>query len=87
MKRMALVLVVATLAWGCSDNDYRSNSQATPPSGPSGGSADFTAFVVSQYNATATTETAVPVPVDTTNFTFADDTNSDAFNTVIANAP
>ncbi|MET0498738.1 MAG: hypothetical protein ABW106_10790 [Steroidobacteraceae bacterium] len=89
MKRTALVLVVSVLALGCSDNDYRSNSTTAPPpsSGPSGGSSDFTAFVVSQYTATATSETAIPVAVDATNFTFADDTNPDAFNTVISTAP
>ena len=85
MKRTLLILGIAALATGCSDNDYRSNSQGAPPSAPSGGNADFTSFVVSQY--AATNETAQPVQVDTTNFTFADDGNPDAFNTVIATAP
>lgn len=73
---------------GCSSSydDVRSAGAGTPPAAPAG-QTDFTNFVVAQYGTAATSETASPVDSDPITFTFADNDNTDAFNSIIATAP
>ena len=86
MNRIIPLLGVVTICLsGCSGSDYRDTPAPTPMQPAA--TQDFTAFVVSQYSSTATTETAGPIEVDTTNFTFGDNDNPAAFNSIIATAP
>ena len=78
-----LLCVTVVLCAGCSGSDYR----APAGSGPPGANAtDFSTFVTAQF-ASPPSETAAPVEVEATNFTFADDDDPNAFNAVIATAP
>ena len=85
MNRFIPLLGVVTIALsGCSGSDYKN---ASPSPMQPAAQQDFTAFVVSQYTPAATTEIAGPIAVDTTNFTFGDNDNPAAFNSIIATAP
>ena len=84
MKHLKQGLWVAVVACvGCSGgSDYRQGTVSPPPSA----TTDFSAFVSAQY-LTPPSETATPENVETTNFTFADDDNPNAFDSVVATAP
>lgn len=75
-----LTCVAVVLCAGCSGgSDY----SASPPPPPGGNTTDFSTFVTAQFLG----QTAAPADVETTNFTFADDDNVNAFDAVIATAP
>jgi len=81
MNRTAILLGVASIALaGCSGSDYKNQ---TPAALPPAAQLDFTTFVAAQFAASATTETALPVEVDTTNFGFGDQDNPAAFNSLL----
>jgi hypothetical protein len=83
-KQMACVAVV--LCAGCSNgSDYSASAPPAPP--PGGNTTDFSTFVSAQFLAPALSETAAPADVESTNFSFADDDNVNAFDAVIATAP
>lgn len=77
-KQLSCVAVV--LCAGCSSSN-NSQSSLTP------NTTDFTTFVTAQYLTPGLSETAAPADVESTNFTFADDDNPNAFDLVIATAP
>ena len=82
----ASLLAIAMLASaGCSDSDYKGGAVTAPP--PVAAKSDFSSFVVSQFAASASTETAPSVDVEKIDFSFVDDNNPTAFNSVIATAP
>ena len=78
-----LLCVTAVLCAGCG-SDYSPPPGVSPPGGAN--AVDFSTFVSTQYG-TPPSETALPVEVEATNFTFADDDNPRAFDSVIATAP
>jgi len=85
-----LLCITAVLCAGCGGGgggggDDPPPAAMTPP--PAATPANFTTFVVAQYQPGATTETATPALVDGATFTFTDDNNPNAFDTVIATAP
>lgn len=82
LKQISCVAVV--LCAGCSSSN-NSQPPASPP--PGANTTDFSTFVTAQYLAPALSETAAPADVESTNFTFADDDNQNAFDSVIATAP
>ncbi len=82
MKHFKPMLCVAVvLCGGCSD------SGRAPALSPPGATADFSTFVVSQFLSATPSETAAPVEVEGTTFTFADDDDPNIFDAVIATAP
>lgn len=83
-KQISCVAVL--LCAGCSGgSDY---SASAPPAQPPGGNTtDFSTFVTAQFLAPALSQTAAPADVEATTFTFADDDNPNAFDSVIATAP
>jgi len=90
MKHFKQLLCVAVVfCAGCSGGSgYGGGGAAPAPSPPpAAGPTDFTTFVVAQFAASATNETATPVEVEATQFTFADQDNPMAFDPVISSAP
>jgi hypothetical protein len=84
MKHFKLSLCIVALACaGCSDSNYRAGT-LTPPA--AGNNVNFTTFVTAQF-ATPPSQTAAPVEVDATTFTFPDNDDPTTFNTIISNAP
>ena len=81
-KQLSCVAVV--LCAGCSSSN-NSRPAAAPPPGPN--TTDFSTFVTAQFLAPALSQTAAPADVESTTFTFADDDNPNAFDSVIATAP
>ena len=77
-----LCLAVLGLCAGCSDSDYRGS--ASQPAAPD--NANFNNFVIAQFVA-GPSETAAPIEVDATQFTFPADSDPSAFDFVISSAP
>jgi hypothetical protein len=79
--------VAVVFCAGCSGSNYgRRPAPSTPPP-PGATTVDFSNFVVAQYQPSATNETRAPVQVESTNFTFADDDNPNAFDSLLATSP
>jgi len=85
MKRIAFCVALAATAFtGCGGSDYGNRSpNGVPPASP----LDFSTFVITQYSPTSTNETALPVEVEMTNFTFGDQDNPAVFNSLLPVAP
>jgi hypothetical protein len=82
-----ILLLAAVVAAGCSSSDYDQKAPVASLSPPAALQTDFSNFVVTQLSQANTTETTVPVAVESTSFAFADDNNSTVFNSVLASAP
>ena len=81
-----LVVLTAVACAGCDSSDgYKLNSTSSPA--PIAQKTDFSSFVIQQYSPSASAETAASVEVEATDFSFVDNDNPTAFNSVIATAP
>lgn len=76
----AILLFSALLLAGCSGSDHR------PPTSEPPAKVAFSAFVVEQYSAANTTETATPIEVESQEFSFADDDDDTTYDAVISSA-
>lgn len=89
LKRIKQGLCLAVvLCAGCSGSDYNNSQPAVsqPPAGAT--SLDYTSFVQGQFiTLPGANETTTPVDVESTQFTFADQDNTTAFDSTITAAP
>ena len=78
-----LVPLVATIGLalsGCGGSSYRSPPMQQPPPPVQ---TNFTTFAQAQFGTAATTETGVPVEVESTDFAFTDEDNAAAFDVIV----
>ena len=75
-----LVAAIGLALSGCGGSSDRSPSMQQPPPPVQ---TNFTAFTQAQFGTAATTETGLPVEVESTDFAFSDDDNPAAFDAVI----
>jgi len=80
--RLLLCLTVVSCA-GCDDSNYRSGDAATPPGA---NNADFNTFVTAQF-VTPPSQTAAPIEVENTQFTFPAEGDPSAFDAIVSSAP
>jgi hypothetical protein len=75
--------ISVVLCAGCGDSSYSSRN-LTPPSGAN--NVDFNTFVSAQF-ATPPSQTAAPVEVENTQFTFPAEGDPGAFDAIVSSAP
>lgn len=76
-----LVAAIGLTLSACGGSSYRSHPPMQQPSPPV--QTNFTTFTQAQFGTAATTQTGVPVEVESTDFAFPDDDNPAAFDAVI----
>jgi hypothetical protein len=76
-----LLAIVGLALSACGGSSYRSPLVQQQPPPPV--QTNFTTFAQAQFGTAATTETGVPVEIESTDFAFPDDDNPAAFDAVI----
>jgi multidrug efflux pump subunit AcrA (membrane-fusion protein) len=79
---LPLVAAIGLTLSACGGSSYRSPTPQQPAPTPPA-QTSFTTFTQAQFTAAATSETALPVEVESTDFAFPDDDNPAAFDGVI----
>lgn len=91
MKRTSSTVLVSgafaigLMLSGCGGSSHH-DPQMQPMPQPTPAQTNFTMFTQAQFDAAATSETNVPVEVDSTDFAFTDDDNPAAFDVIVSAA-